>query len=132
MSFETTRKLIADALDAITFPFPIGWENNKPAGPADAWGRFAILQGTTLPAVIGPGHTRAEGEVVLQVFLKENTGTKAASDAADTLSAALDRVQLSDAGTTVTFDLVSMVDAGRRDGYTQKNLWCKFTRDTYG
>lgn len=133
MSFETTRILIATKLGTIPeMPFPVEWEGGTPR-PANAktWGRLSIQQGSVMPAMIGPGHTRSVGMVYLQVFIPEEGGTRAATLAADILSEALDRVQLAQGGVEITFDLVGIMDAGRREGYTQKNISCAFTRDVY-
>lgn len=132
MKFEATRQLIAAALDAIEFPFPVEWEGGTSKPKAEkTYGRWTIQQGDVMPAVIGDGHTRSVGIVHLQVFIPENGGTAAATLAADVMATALDRLQLNDGEVYLTFDLVGMADAGRRDGYTQKNLACNFTRDVY-
>ncbi len=132
MSFETTRVLIETHLATLpSLGFPIVVEGGHDAPAKAPWARFYVMQGTTAPAVIGPGHLRGAGMVVLQVFIPEQGGTKPATTAADALATLLDRRQLVDGGTVVTFDTVGIIDAGRREGYTQKNCVCNFTRDTY-
>ena len=133
-AFEITRAGIDAVLSAIVTGFPVQFEGGRAVTPAGAaWGRWSITQGSTEPACVGPGHLRGMGFVTLQIFIKEESGTAAALTAADAVAAALDRRQLSlDSGKTIiTFEITGLQDAGRRAGYTQKNVACNFRRDTY-
>ncbi len=132
MSFETTRQMIAEHLGTLpSFGFPIEWEGGKTVARKEGpWGRWSILQGTTEPAIIGPGHTRGTGVLYLQVFIPKEQGTKAAMNAADNL-ARIDRRQLRRGNTIVTFDTTGIINAGEAEGFVQKNVACNFTRDTY-
>lgn len=138
MSFEITRQLLSNAIAAMDPGFPVGWEGSVSLQPEGfpTWGRWNILQGDTIPAIIGPGHTRGVGMVILQVFVKEEGGTKAFTEAADKVAGLLDRLELSREKDgvlhCVTLATSGMIQAGSAGGYQQKNIVCEFRRDTYG
>lgn len=134
MKFETIRNLIAST-------FQTAWnqttlkvvQENQPAPEAhSAWGRFTVLSGATDPMALGDQSTRTIGFAVLQVFLPENTGTKKATDVGEAFAAIFNRRQLRSGTTTVSFLATSMIEAGGREGYVQKNFSVQFTADTLG
>ncbi len=137
---ERTRQLIAARWAAFWTPivgshFPVFPDNHAAPLPDKApYGRLTIIEGETDPASIGTKHTRCMGQMVVQIFLPQETGTAHATKAAAAIANEFDHLELlaDDAGTKthIVFLTTSLTPAGARNGYLQHNVWTKFRRDT--
>lgn len=135
MTFEAVRTALAayfhDTWDQDDLK--VVQENQPAPATEQAWGRFVILQGQTDPLALGDQSTRTVGFAVLQVFIPEGQGTKQATDAGDAFAAIFNRRQIVVNGTTtVSFQATSMIEAGGRQGYVQKNFSVQFRADLLG
>jgi hypothetical protein len=132
MNFETVRSLIATTFHGAwnQTTLKVVAENQPHSDTNAAWGRFVVLSGAADPLALGGQNVRLIGFAVLQVFLPENTGTKKATDCGDAFAAIFNRRQLRSGTTTVSFYAASMVEAGGREGYIQKNFTVQFRADT--
>lgn len=134
MSFETARVLTTDYFkdEWDQSWLPIVWENQQAPVRNAAWGRFAVMQGESNPMAIGgQGFTRGVGIAVLQIFVPENAGTKTFTQNADRFASIFDLLRLNDGTTYLHFDTAGVVDAGKIDGWLQRNVRVAFRRDTH-
>lgn len=134
MSFETTRALTTGYFknEWNQSWLPIVWENQQAPARGAAWGRFVVMQGETNPMAIGgQGFTRGVGVAVLQMFVPEGAGTKIFTDNADRFANIFDLLRLNDGTTYLHFDTAGVVDAGKTDGWLQRNVRVTFRRDNH-
>ena len=120
-------------------PFPVEYENQPAARgvePGMPYGRLTLVLGDERPASIGTRHTRCPGFLVLQIFMPEETGMKAATDVCELMRAHFNHRQLSaTAGdgtvTQISIECVSFKSAGARSGHKQYAASANFRCDTH-
>lgn len=114
---------------------PVAYDNHAFRQPDGPWGRFACRMGTRAPAAIGRHFARTPGFVVLQMFVKENAGTKAAVVACDAFAEIYDHksLRIYQEGVhvgDVQFELAERKSIGKTgDGWWQENALCNFRFD---
>lgn len=135
MIFEEIRAAVADYFRDSWNPatLPVIHENQPAPATDAAWGRLTVLSGQADPLALGDQSVRLMGMAVLQVFIPETGGTRKATVAGDAFAAIFNRRQLRvGATTTISFKTTSMIEAGGRQGYVQKNFSVQFHADTLG
>ncbi len=135
MSFDTTRSLLESAAMAVDLSFPVAFDSDPSPQSLPVWGTWSVVQGDTIPAIIGRGHVRGQGMLVLQMFVKEGGASAEFTRAGDIVADSLNCRELT-ATAAGCFHAVTLRTFGfgpnmTRDGYRQRNLVCNFQRDSY-
>lgn len=99
--------------------------------PGKVWGRLSLLPGETSSVAVGGTLKRTPFALVLQVFIPDGKGTRAAQKAADAMSA-LDGKQFSsgDGLVTVSFYEAGLSSVGSQDGHEAFNVTISGYYDT--
>ena len=131
MSFKTAQ-------NAITAHFASGWATTiaydnveyTPPNPPAAWVRITVQPGLGESASLGATLERQYGDIFVQVFTPENTGT---ATAADTAQNAADRLRFKRIARTGDRDVrtfaASIKRIGNSDGWYQINVTIPFEYD---
>lgn len=106
---------------------------NKPRPDTDhttAWCRLTIRNAQTMDKTIGGDETRKPGTVFLEIFVRENNGTKPARAAADKFKEIFEHKRVTIAGGgDILFREVSMIPVGSADGFDKHNATVDFHHD---
>jgi len=93
---------------------------------ADEYIRPAIIYGESNQVTLGPSGThRRLGVLVIQIFVKENTGTRRIKFLADTLTPLFKSVKLG----IIQFESPTLIRVGQNNGYYQENFQVPFYVD---
>lgn len=140
MSFVSER-------DTINGMFQDGWKNvddseylptqyeNKARPDTDrliTWCRFSIRNGPTADKTIGGDELRGIGVVYLEIFIRENNGTRPARAATEKFREIFEhkRVVIDDGD--IIFREVSFTSPGSENGFSKHNASVVFQRDEHG
>ena len=95
------------------------------------WARLTVIFGTRSNAAVGGTKVRQLGELYLQVFLPEDSGTKVATDSYDAMATIYDNknVPFTDDTGFILTQAVTSRPTGIRDGYEQTTISAPFYSD---
>jgi hypothetical protein len=129
LTADFKTRFVAGAPPAV--PFPVKYENQPFTQPKGPWGAFSIALSARDFSALGGREFRTMGIAYLQVFLAEETGTKAAFQAGDIVAAMWDGKTLTAGpGGSLLFRAVSVKRIGRTpDGWYQHNVEAPFQFD---
>jgi hypothetical protein len=133
MSFELTRSTITAHFQANWNPvhLPIVYENQQEPTTTVAWGRFVVLQNSSLPMTIGnQGFIRSTGAAMLQMFIPEGKGTKIFTENTDRFATIYNLRILSAQGVAIHFQTAGMSASGKNSGWLQRTASVIFRADT--
>jgi hypothetical protein len=128
MSFATARRDIENRMNDNWATTPIAWDNVhfNPPENGDPWVAFHIYEDATNRITIGnPGVHRISGTIVINIMVKENSGTAEARGYADTIGAIFRDAVFSG----ITCREVTLTPAGVNNGWYQLNLTIPFQWD---
>ena len=135
MSYESLRVAIATKIVTewpSTYPmvaegqaFPGG---TQPSGP---WARFSIRPAANVITTVNAASNQIVGLVWLQIFLPEETGTRAAFVMADILAGIFEQKRgNTSTGSLLRFDQVELAPAGGSDGWAMWRATVRFREDS--
>lgn len=136
--FEITRKLLETRFKSYWESIPpegfgsgtppLFFENTPERQPTDGmFLRFTILFAVGQQASLGSRPLEfQDGEVIVQVFAKKDTGTRSATKLADFVAAGLRYGQLNESGVVVSFRTPQVVPVGSRKTHYQLNVRVEF------
>lgn len=112
--------------------FPVEYPNHKlkeePSGTP--WARLSYAEGQKIGRDVGMGMSRIPGEMVLQIFLPDDSGTTLARQVADSIVGFMENVDLSvPPNGVIRFRLVSLIPAGQSGAWFMMNVVMPFERD---
>ena len=132
MSFEDTRKAIEVRFKtAWGTTTPIRFENAPAIDGINPFVALTILDGEGEQISLGtPALRRWVGLIVIQIFVKADTGTQQARAYATQAGAVFDRAEFSSGNSgTIRSRIPSVRAIGVRDGWYQLNVSVPFIRD---
>lgn len=137
MSFEDERHAIEGRFEDNYSSTDVKFENTPFKQPSEAsWVALTILPGNGQQMSIGTGSSsrlkRFAGIIQIDIFTKENVGSKAARDLADTVAAVFDSVQFSNGSSgTITTRVPSLSTLGVENGWLHSVVSVAYHRSKF-
>lgn len=137
MSFEDERHAIEGRFEDNYTSTDVKYENTPFKQPSEAsWAALTILPGNGEQISLGTGSTgrlkRFAGIIQIDIYTKENVGTKTARNLADTIAAIFDSVQFSKGSSgTITTRVPSLITRGVEAGWLHSVVSVAYHRSKF-
>lgn len=128
MSFETERILIEERLSNLWTKTEISWPNSDFISSNEAWIKPTIISGNSKKITLNEGVYEFPNTLLIEVFIKKNTGTGLKNQIFDELSSIFSYKVLNRDNTSLHFKSIGISYAIEDGNYQKTNVMFPFDR----